>query len=464
MIRLLTGLVVVPFVASVMGAQARLTGIVRDSAGVAVPNAEVSVQDVPRKATTDRRGDYQIRGIKPGSITVSVRRIGYAPYTRTLLAHDGDNRLDVVLTAIPRELDTLATREQQLWREYPLLREFEENRKVGLGQFVTRADLDKMQGGFLSIAFNQMRGLIVIRSATIGNHTWLANKYIPNIGVCTELEDLLPGERITPAGSNCGTCFPDIYLNSARISTDQMAPNISQFSPDQLQAIEVYLGPAETPARYATGKNACGVIVFHQRVVEVKPRVIAKREDDQPTRSPLFASVSVSAGKPGAACPDCETGSAVDASLGYTIRDRWVIIGRYAKWQAGRSQTMTLRQALLEWYPNPNPGRLKWFVNAGTGRMSVALYSKHGQDYTDEFNSSSLPNVVVGTGVDIGLVRRFVLTPFISHTRTVGGRASQTHCVNKVAINGSVNTDCFKVYEQPRVFNLTQLGTRIGWR
>jgi hypothetical protein len=448
--------------ASALAAQARLTGVVRDSAGTPVAGAEVTVQDMARKATTDRRGGYQLPGIKTGTIKVLVRRIGYASYDATLVLAEGDSRLDVVLVAIPRELDTLATREQQLWREYPMLREFEENRKVGLGQFVTREQLAKIQGAFLGQVFDQMRGILVVRSQTVQSHTWLANRYIPDWG-CFQLEDRLSSEVITPKGADCGKCYPDVYLNSTRIAADRVAPNISQFSPDQLQAIEVYLGAAETPARYSSAKNGCGVIVFHQRVPDLKPRVIARREDE-PTRSRLFATASISAGQPGAACPDCETGSAIDGSLGYTIRDRWVISGRYLKWQAGSAQTMTMRQALLEWYPNPDPGRFKWFVNGGAGTMSVGLLSKHGLDYTDEYHSTSLPSVVAGTGVDIALVRRFVLTPFLSHTRTVGGHASQTHCINTVPNSGPITTSCYRVNDQPRVFNLTQLGTRIGWR
>jgi hypothetical protein len=157
----------------------------------------------------------------------------------------------------------------------------------------------------------------------------------------------------------------------------------------------------------------------------------------------------------------------VDGTLGYTVKDRWVVSGRYAKSTAtrGGSQSMTLHQALLEWYPQPEPGRVKLFVNAGAGLMSVALHttSTNGEQ-ENTYKGSGLPNLVGGLGLDITVVRRFVVTPFISHTRSFGGNVEQRRCINQIANNGNVTTQCLVLTSQPRIFNLTQFGTRIGWR
>ena len=446
-------------------AQARLTGVVRDTTGAPIAGVDVSVQGISRTATTDRNGAFQISGIPTGTAAVTIRRLGYAPQTQIMRFVDGDNPLpDVVLTALPRELDTVTTREQELWRMYPNLREFEDNRRMGLGQFVTRQQLAAHQGGFMTPLFNQMRGLTVIRSATVSSNAWLANRYVPSTS-CTILEDRLPGERLSPSGdANCNYCFPTVFLDNSRLTSLGTAANIGRFSPDQLQAIEVYLGAAETPSRYSDVQSGCGVVVFHTRVADVKPRVIVNRQDF-PTRSRFLANASISSGKSGAGCDGCGSGPAHDVTLGYTLRDRWVVSGRYAGWNGNRggSQSIILRQLLLEWYPHPDPGPFKWFINAGGGSMRVDLQTSHLPDYTERFTAGGLPSFVLGTGVDIAVVRRFVFAPFVSHTRSIGGQALQARCFDEIGPNGVENT-CYTLSSQPRTFTLTQFGTRIGWR
>jgi hypothetical protein len=208
------------------------------------------------------------------------------------------------------------------------------------------------------------------------------------------------------------------------------------------------------------------VIVFHTRVPDIKPRVIAARQD-HPTRSRLLVNASLSAAKSGADCENCGTGAATDFRLGYTFRDRWVVAARAANWSGNHTglQSIKLRQALLEWYPHPDPGRLKWFLNSGLGTMAVDLFGADGAEITDRYFGSGLPAMVLGTGMDIAVVRRFVLTPFASYNRNLGGRVSHTHCRTSIPTgNAPQVTTCNTVRSQPHTFSLLQLGTRIGWR
>jgi hypothetical protein len=441
---------------------------VRDTVGAPLAGVDVSVQGIARTATTTPKGTFEFSGVKLGPTAVTVRRLGYAPQSIIVRIVDGDNTLpDFVLTAVPRELDTVMTREQQLWRDRPLLREMEENRKLGLGQFITRAELAKNQGGFLSPMVAQKRGLVVVRHKHFANRFWLANKYVPSLGTCADLED---GSRstVTPPEAVCGYCFPAVYLDYARLTHGQTVPNLGQFNPDQLEAIEIYLGAAETPVRYASGMSSCGVIVLHTRALDLKPRVIAVKQDS-PTRSRVFANASVSTG---ASCLQCDKGRAADVSLGYTLRDRWVLAGRYAGWTNfdGGAQDMQLYQALVEWYPRRDPGRIKWFVNAGLGLMSVDINTatenpaRDHFDATERFVKNAMPSAVVGTGVDVSVIRRFVVTPFFSFTRSFLGDPQHTSCVNVLLDDGTYEWQCFGPVTEPGTFNLKQLGLRFGWR
>ena len=452
--------------ATALVAQARLTGTVRDTTGAPIAGVEVSVQGTSRTATSDRAGAFQLAGLAVGTTTVTLRRVGFAPQTSIMKLDAGDNSFGVaVLTAIPRELDTVTTRANELYRDYPLLREFDENRKKGLGQFVTRPQLEMNRGGFLTPIFTQMRGVMMIRSTTVATHAWVANTYVPSTS-CTVLEEFSGTEKTTPVrDAACNYCFPAAYLDNALIAPRGVAANVGRFNPDQFEAIQVYLGDAETPARYISGRSGCGVIVFHSRVIQNKPQIIAARQD-HPTRSRLYVNAALSGAKSGADCSLCGTGAASDFRAGYTFRDRWVVGGRVANWSGNPDgfQSIKLRQVLVEWYPHPEPGKYKWFLNTALGSMHVDLYSEKSVESNDHYVGSGLPAMALGTGVDIALVRRVVLTPFLSYNRSVGGRVDQTHCVNHIPVGTTTFVSECGESSQPRTFTLMQFGTRLGWR
>jgi hypothetical protein len=474
--------IVLAATASIAGAQARIVGSVRDSLGAPIVGAEVRIENAGRPVSSKRNGEFQLEGLKAGTVALMIRRVGFSPYREVMTVYDGDNKVGaIVLVRVPAELDTVAVREQELLRERPLLREFEENRKIGLGQFVTRAQLASMQGGFIQQAFGGMRGLILVRSDQ-GNKTWIANSRVRS-DQRTQLEDYLKGsyttgglpvrETISPPGADSMYCFPQVYLDYTRISTDNTAPNLGRFSPDQLQAIEVYQGAGDTPARFMGNRSSCGVVVLHTRAVDTyKRRVAVKRDpNDGPTRSRVFATASVSNGGIGkGGCPDCARGTARDAAAGVTLFDRWVVGGRYASWstESGGRQELSTRQAIVEWYPHPEPGRVKWFLNGGFGFTTLSLSTYHLgglYDHSDSLTATHLKSMAVGSGIDIQLYRRVVLSPFFSYTRTLEGGSTNRFCILNKASDGTIrHVNCAVEPTKPRVFSLAQFGTRIGWR
>ena len=454
--------------ANLAAQQARLTGTVRDTAGAPLAGVEVSVQGITRTATTDRQGAFALAGIPTGTSTVNVRRVGFSPQTTIMKFVEGDNSLGVVvLTRIPQELDTVTTREQELWREYPLLREFAENKKIGLGQFVTRQQLEMFRGGFMTPVFNQMRGLLIVRATNAGSRSWIANTYVPTTR-CTTLQDRLLNEPVSPqgayGGADCSYCFPTVFLDNARMAPFGVAANIGAFNPDMFEAIQVYLGAAETPAKYADTRSGCGVVVFHRRVPDRRPQIIAARQE-HPTRSRLFVNAAMTTSQSGGDCGDCGAGLGGDFRLGYTIRDRWVIAGRVANWSGNHDglQSIKLRQALLEWYPHADPGRYKWFINMGAGTMDADLFRQPDIELSDRYFGKGLPAMVAGTGIDVTLIQRLVATPYLSYNRNVGGRSDHTHCVTHFPTATPV-TECNTVPSQPHLFTLLQTGLRFGWR
>ena len=137
---------------------------------------------------------------------------------------------------------------------------------MGLGHFVTRADLEKMEGRPIAEALFQIQGTRMITSRS---HAWLASSRAPRTIAnpkCYKLEDFedyVRGQEF-PRDANC-LCFPTVYRDRTPLSLFGVIPNVNRFSPDLLEGIEIFASAAQVPPEYATGQSQCGVIVFHSR-------------------------------------------------------------------------------------------------------------------------------------------------------------------------------------------------------
>jgi hypothetical protein len=62
-------------------------------------------------------------------------------------------------------------------------------------------------------------------------------------------------------------CYAHVYLDNALLNPGFPAQpvDLNQFFSQQIEAIEYYAGPAQTPARYSRLNSQCGVLVLHTR-------------------------------------------------------------------------------------------------------------------------------------------------------------------------------------------------------
>jgi hypothetical protein len=106
--------------------------------------------------------------------------------------------------------------------------------------------------------------------------------YLPNGGGMAVQMSRAGTTSTCPIGARCGVpgdpfgrpdtrCFAQVFLDGMRIyapgqqSADSRGFSIDEFKVVHLQAIEVYKGPAATPAEFNMTGSSCGTVVLWTR-------------------------------------------------------------------------------------------------------------------------------------------------------------------------------------------------------
>jgi hypothetical protein len=247
-----------------LGAQARVSGTVRDeSSGQPLANAEVRIDALERTTRTDSLGRYLLSNLPSGQRVVNVRLIGYHPAAAIVrLIADGSIVSDFRLARAPAVLDTVAAIERG-----GVIPTFEEHRRVGLGRFLGRAELAKVEQRRLGDVLATFQGIGVVRG--IGDRAWIANRRgARSLQVrCSEREGASPAEGSHQARARDCACYAQVYLDDMLLyrGAGDIVPDINRFPLAEIEAIEYYAGPAQTPLKYSRLDSPCGVVVIHTR-------------------------------------------------------------------------------------------------------------------------------------------------------------------------------------------------------
>jgi hypothetical protein len=216
-----------------------------------VAGAEVRLTDIARSAITDARGTFEFADVSAGRHRLTVRKVGFVRLDTALAIADGVTlKPEFLLTRISI-LDSMKVSRRML----PL--SFEEHRYVGLGHFFTREDLSKLEGVSLPAVIGTVLGVKVIGQK--GPH-----------GYATSSRGV---KSITNAGKGAKPCYMNVYLDGLLLYADRdpggRMPeplfDLGELSPDRLEAIEIYSGPASIPDMYNRLDTQCGVLVLWSR-------------------------------------------------------------------------------------------------------------------------------------------------------------------------------------------------------
>ncbi len=235
-----------------LSAQAVVRGTVRaDSSRRPLRGAEVSVESLGWSTRTDSGGRYSLSNVPAGLTLIRVRLIGYASMSGVILvAPPNTIERDFTLERAAVELDSMHTVARK-----GRMGTFDDNRRVGLGHFFTRDDLDRLHATHLADVMSGLASVNVRRGT--GNHAWISSSRSGRRSIQVDASD-------RARGATSG-CYANVFLNGVQVYHGRNGEplfDLNEFSVDQIEGIEYYTGPAEAPIQYSSLDMSCGVLAI----------------------------------------------------------------------------------------------------------------------------------------------------------------------------------------------------------
>jgi hypothetical protein len=220
---------------------------------------------------TDAKGVFRICGV-PINTALVVRAVGDSGSAASVTTRIPPNgrfaRADLILdtqlgrgAAIAGVLTKAVVLDTVAEAARGLIPSFEDNRKIGLGKFLTREDLAKQSGRKMSEVLGQFSGVRVIQGT--GGKAFIATgpRGVPRFRPIDPPRD----NRLVIEQDYC---YAQVYLNDSIAyagDPEELPFDMHSITPDQVEAVEYYASPAETPLRYSRKNSDCSVVVIHTR-------------------------------------------------------------------------------------------------------------------------------------------------------------------------------------------------------
>jgi hypothetical protein len=214
--------------------------VVRASDRQPVTGAKVSLDGTEHALTTDVKGKFKFPKVAAGQYIIRAEVEGFPVATSTLLIAKGD-RLDVEFQVGATDavtLPELAVTEAAPTRISPIA-EFNRRATSGNGRYITREMIEKRKAATL---------MDVMRA-------------VPGVRIECPRHERICRIRMARAPRNCG---PGYFMDG--IPTDPSVLFLT--NPNDVEGIEVYSGPSETPPEMEGVRSGCGAIAIWTRVGE----------------------------------------------------------------------------------------------------------------------------------------------------------------------------------------------------
>ena len=218
-----------------------IVGFVREPDGKVIEGATVEIRGGTTR--TDPKGAFRLMTTETDTLTINVKRPGFAPIEALISARNRQwDTVVVELDRLSQRLPGVTVEEERNRRALGGLRDFEERKSKGNGLFITRADIVARNTLRLSDVLQTRRGINLVRLGT--------NRF---------------GVRFVHyAGSKGTTCMPDMWVDGQRAR----GMEIDDLVATSVEAMELYESFATVPMEYSHSVNAvpCGTIVVWTRI------------------------------------------------------------------------------------------------------------------------------------------------------------------------------------------------------
>lgn len=237
------------------------TVVLEGSAMQPVPDAEVLLPELSRSVHTNAEGRFRLSDLPADSQHVVVRKLGFTPVDArlSLEAHATIDRR-VVLGRVS-VIDSVIIRADPIRAD---MRDFSDNKARGIGYFITREMLEKDRGHDLSQVLRTVNG-VDLKSINRSRNYATGSRFYSMNPTCVYFEDAVQG--CEPLVN--GICYMSVVVDNVFKFTGkrlaESVPNLSRYTPEQIEAIEIYRSTAEYPVRYSLAASSCGLVVIHTR-------------------------------------------------------------------------------------------------------------------------------------------------------------------------------------------------------
>lgn len=232
-------------------------GTVRDSLGIPVEGAQVTVVGAAMVGETDDHGIFLLGKASPGELLVRVRRIGFRPDSARVAILAGQTAaVDIVLNRVAVELRPVVVLGRR--NITGQMAGFYERQSRGMGHFITREQIEKR-----------------------------------NPINMTDMFRMVPGARVDSRGFRTqvrfrgARCAPLTWLDGTPLYAGEF--DLDSLDPRSMEGIEIYSGPAGVPAEFQGNRNmssSCGTVILWSRQGELRPK---KRKPTDLTPAAMIA-------------------------------------------------------------------------------------------------------------------------------------------------------------------------------
>lgn len=244
--------------------------VANDSTRAPVAGAQLNFPRLGVGLVTDSVGRFIVRLDSQGTYALVARAVGFKPETTIVQADvDAIEISDIRLVRLPQVLGEVLV-EGESESIVSRISGFEERRKVGIGTFIDRAMLDKLNNmRTANILATRVPGLYVLHGRA--GKSWAISSRAPfgSGGAFGKSGVVALDPMDARAGAKPNQCYLDVYLNGAMVYNSKASQmplfDLNSISPDQIESIEVYTGASQIPTQFNRTGAGCGVMVIWMR-------------------------------------------------------------------------------------------------------------------------------------------------------------------------------------------------------